>query len=322
MSHNIFDTDYGFTTFTTWHRHPNYVLVEAITMDHLLDAFPWHIESQPVYIHGGSVFRLIEIPNKRAQVRVNNDGTVVPLSVMSNSYRALQPKDTYGPLYEICTEFGLEAASVGSVLGGVKTFMSFDLPAEMAFDFGGFRIDKQSVNFLDSYGGQSTCTGTNSGFATQCDNTWSANLVGRPRMFSIPHRSQAEKYRDEVLASLDAALANAAGMGEAVERLLNEAYSYSDFVNIVYPGLFGERPTDKGRAQTLWDKQTDALSTRYFHVSQAGYQGTKLAAIMAVQAYEQHDKTVRNQDRQVRHLDNLLFGKQPLATKTAAIVGV
>ena len=77
--------------------------------------------------------------------------------------------------------------------------------------------------------------------------------------------------------------------------------------------------------QTRWANTRRTLNKR-FHEDQdiSGVRSTKWGALMAVQAWEQKDKSVKGVnssiERDRRHQANVMFGKLPMTEKAAKIL--
>ena len=73
---------------------------------------------------------------------------------------------------------------------------------------------------------------------------------------------------------------------------------------------------------TRWSNTKADLNNR-FHLDEdiAGVRNTRWGALMAVQAWEQKDKSVKgiksSRDRTRRHQANVMFGKLPMTEKAA-----
>jgi hypothetical protein len=101
-----------------------------------------------------------------------------------------------------------------------------------------------------------------------------------------------------------------------VERLIQTEATKQTLTKVVIPTVLGTRPEKDGRSQTMYDTAFNGIVAEWGEFTSAE---TAFDAVMAVQGYEQHRKTVRNNPRDVATIRRLLRDDFPM---TAAAAGV
>ena len=103
---------------------------------------------------------------------------------------------------------------------------------------------------------------------------------------------------------------------EEVARLLAIPADRRTMTDGVLPRLFGKRPSDEGRGQTLYDNKWDEVLAEW---TEATRQESAWDCVMAVQGYEQHRSHIRNTTRDMASVNRLLRDDFPMTRKAHAL---
>lgn len=327
MSAGIETYDVGFTIDESWHRHPNYTVTgAAITSDNVFDTFDFAIAPQPIYTVG-SDGTPVWFNGKNALVREGGRAAgagPLPLSAMGPNYVAHSYRDYFARLHALLTGEGATVETVGTLGNGAKAFMSVRLPAGYdTLDFPGWSETHSVMNFGDSVDGSSATRAVQSMNVVVCKNTFAAHLMGVPSLWSVRHTTNAKAELDRHLAAFASAIEQTTAIRAAVDRLCNAPFPEADFRELLTaPDMVGDpaAPGITARQRTGRTNRIADVMTRYRGDDIAGVRSTRWGALMAVQGWEQHTKTLRGEvtDRTSRNLDRVVFGSADRLTETAS----
>lgn len=147
-----------------------------------------------------------------------------------------------------------------------------------------------------------------------CQNTftpWNAHTG-----FTVKHTSNASDIAKDATDALRLMTTSFATFDEEVARLLAVPADRRTMTDAVLPRLFGTRPSDEGRGQTLYDGKWESVLAEWTENTR---QETAWDAVMAVQGYEQHRSHIRNTTRDVASIGRLLGDDFPLTKKAHAL---
>lgn len=316
MAHEITSSDMGFVTSPTWHRLPQYVEVPVITVADVEKVMDFeYLRKEMVFMDEGEAYPVGD------KIAIVNSRNMKVVGVHSPGYGENQPKDTWPGVVEVLIDHDFEIVSVGTIADGAKSFVSAKLPDDFSFDLGGVQVIQRMMNFGEAVDGTSAWRAGQAARRIECGNTFSMHLLGVPSLMRFKHTMSGQASVREVAQALDVALTEQKSMNEAVERLIESAFTERQFLDIAkHESVLGARPEDEGNRRTTWDRRFDELVSSYHHENLEGIRETRLGAIMAFQYVEQHVSTVRGSDRLTRHADNLLFGSQKNSEKAAALI--
>lgn len=300
-----------------WHGLGDRVPQEMLT--HFPEMYiHWpEVEMRGVYVPTADGFN--EVPDQRFIVRKDNDH-VVSYRTCGNG-RGITQFSKITEAYEAIKETGVpvELRSAGTLNGGARAYLTIEVGKPI--DVAGYSEIQKYFTIADSHDGTSSAKGVSTAGVVVCNNTFQAYVIGAPKAWSINHTRNAEQYLDDAVRGYTEALEQQHLIDDAVERLINEAYTQGDFMTELLPTLIGQRPTEEGRSRTMHDNKRTALVTRYWGEDlDRGIRETKWGALMAVQGYEQHERPVRGGTRQAKHMESLYFGTQNLTAKAAQIL--
>jgi len=147
-----------------------------------------------------------------------------------------------------------------------------------------------------------------------CQNTftpWSADTG-----FVVRHTRNAGDIAAEAARSLELMMTSFDKFDDEINRLLAIEASKRELTQKVIPAVIGKRPTDSGRAQTMYDNTWEAIVAEW---SEKTRQETAFDAVMAVQGFEQHRSLIRNTSRDVSSIRRLLDDKFPMTHKAVKV---
>jgi hypothetical protein len=137
-------------------------------------------------------------------------------------------------------------------------------------------------------------------------------------VLSVRHTRNADPYvmrTAEVLLGLTADWSRE--VLEGIERLGRVDVSRRRFVDVLVPQLLGERPVEKGRSQSIYDRKFDEIAGSW-DSPVAVQEDTGWRAYNAVTEWEQHHRT----GNQRVLTEGLLAGRTAASDRMLALLGV
>lgn len=323
MAAGVTVEDFGYVIEPTWHRLPQYVLIDKIGVSEVEEVFDYDIVKVPVFARFEDEDGTFEYVEVEQYMSVANSKTRRTIGMHSPKYGENQPKDIFPQIAEVLIDHGFEVVSVGTCHATAKMFLSAKLPDDFSFDFGGTQVIEKMVNLGDAVDGSTTFRMAQAARRIQCANTFQLNLVGIDPLKRIKHTAAGQIEVVEFARELDDTLKEQKQVNEAIERLIEASYTEADFTKMIrHESMLGERPTEDGRGKTVWDRRFDELVASFNHPNLDGIRESQFGAIMAVQYVGQHVASVHGGEakRAARHLDNLVFKSQKLAESAAQLV--
>lgn len=313
MTAHIYNKDIAEYSETAWHGKGHVHDGEFTPMEVIAD-FP-QFERRPTYVqHGMGLAQT----GTDAIVRVDD-----PTEIMNPCVTARYGVPDYGWFDQFCIE-AIDAGAVegfstrGTLYNGRLAYASLKIGDDIWIGDGD-RLE----NYLTLFDGTKgiACGGKNTVARVVCKNTWDAHLTGAPVLFQEKHTTNVAERLEVAWRALLATVAAERSLRQTVEQLINESYHEWQFRDVLVPTLIGQRPDEKGRAQTNHTKRSKEINQRYWGEDlDNGLRFTKFGALMAIQGYEQHVAPRRGDDRQASHLETLLNGRQKLSTHASGIL--
>lgn len=146
-----------------------------------------------------------------------------------------------------------------------------------------------------------------------CQNTftpWNADTG-----LTIRHTKNAKDIATSAIMSLEMMIKSFDEFDLEIQRLLDIPMRVGEFQRNVIPSVIGQRPTDSGRSQSMYDNAFDSIVAEWNEKTRFE---TAFDAVMAIQGYEQHRSIVRNTTRDVAAIRRLMDDKFPLTEKAVA----
>lgn len=147
-----------------------------------------------------------------------------------------------------------------------------------------------------------------------CQNTFAP--MNANTGFVIRHTRNGSQIAAAAAQSLEQMLTSFDTFDQEIDRLLATEANKQMLTRAVIPTVIGERPKDTGRSQTMWDTAFDAIVGEWNDFTRGE---TAFDAVMAVQGYEQHRSTVRNNSRDVSTIRKILTDAWPLTQKARKV---
>jgi hypothetical protein len=147
-----------------------------------------------------------------------------------------------------------------------------------------------------------------------CQNTftpWNAETG-----FVIRHTRNASDIATAARDSLGLMVTSFEQFDAEVDRLLAIDANRRDLTDRVIPRVLGVRPTDEGRAQTIFDNKFDAIVAEWETNTRAE---TAFDAVMSVQGFEQHGSAIRGTTRDVASLVRVMRDDFPMTRKAVSV---
>lgn len=147
-----------------------------------------------------------------------------------------------------------------------------------------------------------------------CQNTftpWQAETG-----FTIRHTANADSIAKSARDSLALMVTSFDKFDDEVDRLLAIEATRRDLTDRVIPTVLGSRPTDEGRAQTIFDGKFDAIVAEWETMTR---HESAFDAVMAVQGFEQHRSAIRGTTRDMASLVRVMRDDFPMTRKAVAV---
>ena len=331
MSHRMtaLDAQHALYAKTPWHRLGN---VGPIDWEKARDAFDWcEVEKAPVYIeHLGdkqmlldrNVLKMVNYPFAYAEI--------------SDRYQPVQHRFMADDLTGLLIDTGLveHIQSVGTYDNGAVGYVSLKFKDDIVIP--GWSKVESMFNIGNGHDRKVPLVATQSATAVVCANTFKWNILDKDAVFKFKKMGDPQGLMHEAVQALCDGYERNVEYAKQIERMANEEYVDEQWDRLVVQliGTGPEEPwwkTSKQSHQGYYNQLTRYRNTKAdlnarFRRDEdiAGVRHTKWGALMAVQAWEQKDKTVKgvksNLERTRRHQANVMFGKLPVTEKAAKIL--
>ena len=331
MSHRMtaLDAQHALYAKTPWHRLGN---VGPIDWEKARDAFDWcEVEKAPVYIeHLGdkqmlldrNVLKMVNYPFAYAEI--------------SDRYQPVQHRFMADDLTGLLIDTGLveHIQSVGTYDNGAVGYVSLKFKDDIVIP--GWSKGESMFNIGNGHDRKVPLVATQSATAVVCANTFKWNILDKDAVFKFKKMGDPQGLMHEAVQALCDGYERNVEYAKQIERMANEEYVDEQWDQLVVQliGTGPEEPwwnSNKQSHQGYYNQLTRYRNTKAdlnarFRRDEdiAGVRHTKWGALMAVQALEQKDKTVKgvksNLERTRRHQANVMFGKLPVTEKAAKIL--
>lgn len=332
MSHQMtaLDAENALYRQEPWHRLGT---VGPINWEDARDAFDWcEVERTPILIehHGVSeilegrqVLKMLNYPHAYAEV--------------SSRYQIVQHRFMADDLTGMLLDTGLVETieSVGTYNKGAVGYVS--LKFKEGIDIPGWSHVHSMFNIGNGHDKSVPLIATQSGHAVVCANTFKLNILDKDAIFKFKKIGDPQGMMEEAVRALCDGYERNVQYTQQIERMANQEFVDEQWDELV-PHLIGPSPKENPwwnsntqshqgyyNKLTRWQNTRSDLNGR-FHRDEdiAGVRNTKWGALMAVQAWEQKDKSLKglkkNSERSVRHQAAVMFGKLPMTEKAARIL--
>lgn len=256
------------------------------------------------------------------------------LGVFSDGYTPHPYEETLVDKTEQLLDDGLCVESCGCLGGGKIAWCQVGLPQTVKVDGVGEAF-RPSLLVASSLDGTIASTWKKCFTRVVCDNTLGAGLAERTeQVVKVKHTSGSAGKLDLLTAraTLGIIFEMADDFTRAIQEMTSKTVTDRQWQQFLDAHV-GERPTDKGRSQTMYDNHRDKLVDLYKTDERvAPWSGTVWGVVQAVSTYEQHLATVKNMHPVFRTMTNAIkvdrqgrsaIDRQDTDTlQTLALVGV
>jgi len=315
---------------TPWHRLGT---VGPIDWEEAREAFDWsEVERTPILIehHGVSeilegrqVLKMLNYPYAYAEV--------------SDRYQIVQHRFMIDDLTGILLDTGLveEIASVGTYDNGAVGYVS--LKFKDGIEIPGWSHVESMFNIGNGHDKNIPLIATQSGHAVVCSNTFKWNILDKEAIFKFKKIGDPQGMMEEAIRALCDGYERNVEYRKTIERMANQEFVDEQWDELV-PQLIGPSPTEqpwwRSNTQshqgyynqlTRWQNTRGDLNRRFRRDEDiASIRETKWGALMAVQAWEQKDKSQKGikslDQRTQKHQAAVMFGKLPMTEKAAKVL--
>ena len=300
MSHRMtaLDAQHALYAKTPWHRLGN---VGPIDWEKARDAFDWcEVEKAPVYIeHLGdkqmlldrNVLKMVNYPFAYAEI--------------SDRYQPVQHRFMADDLTGLLIDTGLveHIQSVGTYDNGAVGYVSLKFKDDIVIP--GWSKVESMFNIGNGHDRKVPLVATQSATAVVCANTFKWNILDKDAVFKFKKMGDPQGLMHEAVQALCDGYERNVEYAKQIERMANEEYVDEQWDQLVVQliGTGPEEPwwnSNKQSHQGYYNQLTRYRNTKAdlnarFRRDEdiAGVRHTKWGALMAVQAWEQKDKTVK-----------------------------
>ena len=317
------DAQHAWYAELPWHRLGN---VGPIDWEDARDAFDWcEVQRHPIHIEhdeigvileGRNVLKMVNYPYAYAEV--------------SDKYQIVQHRFMADDLTGLLIDTGLVETieSVGTYDNGAVGYVS--LKFKDGINIPGWSKVESVFNIGNGHDRKVPLIATQSANAVVCANTFKWNILDKEAVFKFKKMGNPQGMMQEAVEQLCAGYERHTHYAAQIERMSNQMFVDQQWDNLVVD-LIGPRPLNMDSSLTAqgfynkltrWTNSRKALDARFYEDGDiAGVRSTRWGALMAVQAWEQKDKSLKGvkstADRTRRHQANVMFGKLPMTEKAA-----
>jgi len=248
------------------------------------------------------------VPDSRATVRVNDDGTFTGLATVGTRYVVQQNRECLDYALDIVGASGGDAVvdTCGVLNGGREFFASIDL--------GSLVIDPMGVNdsiqrYLlvhNGHDGKTAITFANTSIRAVCKNTVVAGVGAAKRVFTARHTRNADRAIEQANTVLNISNEWAKNFTQMAETMLSTpmplgSKKIDDALSVVFP--IEKDATE--RQQRNRDSVVSLVRAIYTNGNNAGGYGYNAWSLMnAIGEYLDHHRDATPNERAVASMDN------------------
>ena len=274
-------------------------------------------------LEGRQVLKMLNYPHAYAEV--------------SSRYQIVQHRFMADDLTGMLLDTGLVETieSVGTYNKGAVGYVS--LKFKEGIDIPGWSHVHSMFNIGNGHDKSVPLIATQSGHAVVCANTFKLNILDKDAIFKFKKIGDPQGMMEEAVRALCDGYERNVQYAKQIERMANQEFVDEQWDQLVVD-LIGYKPSPSLKdgainenkqgyynKLTRWQNTRSDLNGRFRRDEDiAGVRNTKWGALMAVQAWEQKDKSLKglkkNSERSIRHQAAVMFGKLPMTEKAARIL--
>lgn len=317
MPHEIMEHDsmiYNIENGEPWHGLGVPLDGLASSQEAMAIACPWTVEMRQLYAApsdvptGGflptaSIADVLDepyllVPNRFATVRVNPDGSQIPLGTVSDKYRVIQPAECFAFMDVLTMSGDAKYETAGSLRNGASIFLLAKLPNDVRVQ-NTDDIMKPYCLLTNSFDGSRSLRVLLTAIRVVCRNTENMAIAGASNIFVVRHLNGYEEHVSEARRALGLAYKYFEELGELADALVDVQFGgtqVKELANRLFP--------DPARESALL--QRNALASRVavenrFAYSETcnlpGIQGTAWAAYQEAVEYADYDMVYSGKGR-------------------------
>lgn len=294
---------------TPWHGEGVYVGEEAILSDvaRVKSGLTWRANKKRVFAATGSKSeggKLIEVPDMFAVVR-DSDNAI--LGTVGNTFKILQPEDSFSLLDSLVTSGEVRYHTAGSLRGGRIIWLlakigSFEVvPGDV--------IDKYLALF-NAFDGSMMLRIIDTDVRVVCANTMEAALSeAKGKGIAVKHTKNMEQRVQDARMALEVVQASMAKEQELFRAMAKTKFSDASFEGFALDLI--PNPTGAKAVLTKAENQRTKLKELFeAGIGQdiPGVRGTAWAAMNAVTEYANFHRPTRGDDQQAKRFESTMFG--------------
>ena len=326
MAHKMteLDAEHAHYAETPWHRLGTVGHIDPSAAERMFD---WaDVEKRPLYIETNDhpYPEYEQLPNRNVLQMVNHTYAHAEVTDRNQIVQHSFMTDTIVPIL-LDTGMVERIESLGTYNNGEVGYISLKFTNDI--EIPGWSKVESMFNIGNGHDKKIPLLATQSARAVVCANTFQMNIIDKTPVYKFRKMGKPAEMMEEAVRALADSFNRHETYKRNIEQLANEEYSNTQWRQLKEQ-LMPEPHIGIGdtmNATTRWVNNTEALDFR-FHVDSdiAGVRNTKWGALMAVQAWEQKDKTIKGDKhkRQSTHQANVMFGKLPMTNKAAELLSI
>ena len=281
----------------------------------------WKVEHTPLETSVVTQFGVtkVDITNRVATTRVNENGTASVLGITSPTYSIVQKSEIVNIVDSVMYEAGAIYTSAGELRGGKKIFIAAKLPDTLELSTSG--IDPIDTMLIAS----NTHDGTDSlrfqimHLRQICTN----GMVGWSKVNSISfrHTSRMNVQIEDIRQTLGVVLKANDEFNLMSSHLMSQKVANSDFWNIVTKLMPLDADSMTERQVRNVEERRDALKEIWYGSTQQNIKGTAWGIVQAFGEYEQWARSTRKADEFAAGERFMLNQGMNLTEQALALVG-
>ena len=313
-----------------WHRLGT---VGPIDWEEAREAFDWsEVERSPLYVMHDEMYGALEDRQVLKMVRYPYAHAEI-----SSRYQIVQHRFMIDDLTGILLDTGLVETieSVGTYDNGAVGYVS--LKFKDGIEIPGWSHVDSMFNIGNGHDKNIPLIATQSAHAVVCSNTFKLNILDKDAIFRFRKIGDPQGMMEEAIRALCDGYERNVEYAKTIERMANQEFVDREWDELVVE-LIGPSPKEhpwwNSNTQshqgyynqlTRWQNTRGDLNRRFrYDEDTAPIRETKWGALMAVQAWEQKDKSqkgIKSRDQRTqKHQAAVMFGKLPMTEKAAKIL--
>lgn len=266
----------------------------------------WEIQESPVHFKAGAIGHLGSIHSFPEQKVLYRSDTKAALSVVSNRYQVVQPREVLEFYRDLTEVSGYELETAGVLKGG-KKFWALARTGQSAELKGNDQVNGYLL-LATSCDGTLATTATPTTVRVVCNNTLSISLNGATHAIKVPHstRFDAQTVKKQLGIAVSQWDEFMYRMRELAERKVQWPEAMSFFMSVMCDTQVDDPVPDVIRSKRALEKIQNLYEGKGRGSDLESARGTAWGLLNAVTEYVDHERRARSSEYRV---DSAWFGQ-------------